>query len=106
MDCPICSKPLPFYFAFTSGIEKKSCPACSSIIAATKTSMEKIRKIAGIFSFVSGIPLGIVCCYLWLVALRPGIALVVFFLGIGGVIGCSYIYARANIRFFQHLQDL
>ena len=105
MDCPGCRKPLPFYFAFASGPGKKHCPACNSIISPTKESMEKIQKMSVMFSFVSGIPLGIACCYLWLVALQPGLALFVFVLGIGGVIGSTYIYARANIRFRPHLSD-
>lgn len=105
MDCPGCSKQLPFYFAFASGISRKKCPACSNSISPTRESMEKIQKMSVIFSFVSGIPLGIACCYLWLVTLQPGLAIFVFGVGIIGVMGSSYIYARSNIRFRPHLPD-
>ena len=67
--------------------------------------MEKIQKMSVIFSFISGIPLGITGCYLWLVALQPGLAVFVFVVGVAGVMGTSYIYARSNIRFRLHLQE-
>lgn len=67
--------------------------------------MEKIQKMSVIFSFVSGIPLGIACSYIWLVILQPLLALFVFFVGIAGVIGTSYFYARSHIRFRPHLPD-
>lgn len=105
MHCPGCNRVLPFYYAFSSGLRKSHCPYCNSLISPTKESMEKIQKMSVILSFVSGIPLGVIVCYLWLVTLQPWLALFVFVMGILGVMGSSYIYARSNIRFRSHLPD-
>ena len=105
MRCPGCSIKLPFHFAFASKNSRKSCPSCDNILTPTNESMEKVQKMSVILSFLSGNPLGIICCYLWLVSLQPGLALVVVIAGISGVMGSSYFYAQSTIRFRPRLPE-
>ena len=65
--------------------------------------MARIQKMSIILSFLAGIPLGVAVCYLWLVALQPVLALIVFITCIVGVMGSSYLYARTNLRLWLHL---
>jgi len=65
--------------------------------------MARIQKMSIILSLLAGIPLGVAVCYLWLVALQPVLALIVFITCIVGVMGSSYLYARTNLRFRLHL---
>ena len=67
--------------------------------------MEKIQKMSVVLSFLAGIPLGISVCYLWLVALQPLLAIIVFIACISGVLGTCYLYARSNLRFRLHLSE-
>ena len=101
MNCPACTDSLPFYFAFSSGIGKKQCPACKKSLVPTSQSMGKIQKVSVILSFIAGIPLGAVCSYLWIGTLQFELAMFVFVVGIVGVIGSAYFYSKSHIEFQQ-----
>ena len=97
MQCPSCQRDLPFYFALVSSDKKKVCPHCQGGIRPTPDSVSKINKVSAILSFVAGIPLGIMCAYIWFVYEEPHASVLVFGLGIFGVIGSSYFFSRSNI---------
>ena len=99
MKCPACLKPLPFYFAFSSGLRKLTCPACKKTILPTRESLDKIKLISVILSFVAGVPLGVICSYLWINNLQFGLAVFVFITGIIGVMGSAFIYSKSHIKF-------
>ena len=101
MKCPACTDPLPFYFAFSSGLGKKKCPGCKKWLVPTSQSIEQIQKISVIMSFIAGIPLGAVCSYLWIGTLQFELAMFVFVIGIIGVIGSAYIYSKSHIKFHR-----
>ena len=99
MDCPACSKELPFYFAFVSGLGKQRCPSCSESIKATRDSFTRVQKFSVILSFFAGIPLGIVCSYISIAMMQLALGLIVFGVGIIAVLTSAYLYGRSTLKF-------
>lgn len=99
MICPACKQKLPFYFAITAGKKKMLCPACSVAISPTKKSFANICRISGIIAFVVGALLSTACSYIWMALEQPILAVIVYAVGIGGVLGSSYIYSNSHIEF-------
>lgn len=106
MQCPACSNALPFYFAFSAARARKRCPACGGQFSPTVASSRKIQYLCILLSFLSGLPLGVASCYLWLIDEKPLLALLLFIAGIAAVMGLCYAYARYAIRFRINLPDL
>jgi len=99
MDCPSCQKKLPLRFAFSAENKSKSCLYCHSFIVASVESLKKIKTVSGLLSFVPGLPLGLLCCYLWLEIGQWGVALIMFITGIIGMVGSATIYSCSHITF-------
>ena len=99
MNCPVCQSALPTSLVFADENKKYQCQACSNWIMPTKKSVSKIKLVMGTFSFISGIPLGAYCCYLWLGTSQPWFALYFLLFGTAAIITVVSIYSRAQIRF-------
>lgn len=65
-------------FRLFLGPTKRRCSSCGSIISPTKESITRIQKISITHRFLVGTPLGIAVFNLWLVALQPIMAGIVF----------------------------
>jgi len=99
LKCPVCQKPLPTSLVFASELKKYQCASCTNWIMPTQKSMSKIKLVMGTFSFISGIPLGAYCCYLWFGSAQPWFALYFLLFGTAGIFTVVSVYSRAQIRF-------
>ena len=100
LTCPVCHEPLPLTLVFSDELKKHQCAKCTNWVMPTRKSVSRIKLIVGLFGFVTGIPLGAFCTYLWFGTSQPLFAVYFLFFGTATILGIVTLYAKARIKFF------
>ena len=98
--CPVCQEPLPLTLVFSDELKKHQCVKCTNWVMPTRESVSRIKLIVGLFGFLTGIPLGAFCTYLWFGLFQPLSALYFLIFGTATILGIVTLYAKARIKFF------
>ena len=99
MKCPVCENTLPTRLVIEPETKKFQCQKCTNWIMPTKKSVSKIKLVIGTFSFITGIPLGAFCSYLWLGDSRPWFSLYFLVFGSAAILLVVTLYSRKHLQF-------
>ena len=99
MKCPVCDSPLPTRLVIEPETKKYQCRQCTNWVMPTPKSVSRIKLVIGTFSFLTGIPLGAFCSYLWIGESRPWFALYFLVFGSAAILLAVTVFSRRNLKF-------